>query len=266
VARGPLPNGFFVTDVLDPERGYLEGRSSVSRRYPLLPRLGPYESGNIEHPLLDRKWPCSEMTIPNVFRRSLRLYVLPTTDQRLPTVLANARDSMFAIPDYPALSTLDGDDDIYRFRGHHIDFHPRIRHPYPGDRLVAVEYCELDAEVVRREEVERLIDALDEEGHAELRRISRLPRRMTDFFLDLYGSEVARLQGNIAAWQAAFRAPRTSPQRSRQLSAWIAQAQRELNRIEPFVAPLEAYQARLNAIEDDLRAQMAGRVPGDAGP
>jgi len=256
VTRGPLPNGFLVTDVLDPERGYQEGLASVTRRYPLLPRLGPYRSGNIEHPLLDRKWPCSEMGIPNVYRRSKPLYVLPTTDQSLPLALANASHAMFGMPNYTALYTLDRDADIRRFRGGYIDFHPRIRHAYPHNRLVAIEHCHLDPEVVRKKEVERLVDTLDSQGRAQLQRISRLPRTMTNYFLSMYSAKVAELKASIKAWTEEMKAPHTSLQRKKQLAALIAGAQTELDRVEPFLEPLEAYQSRLDEIEDKLRAQV----------
>lgn len=261
VTRGPLPNGFAVKDTLDPLRGYQEGNAAIVRRYPMLPRLGPYRSGDIEHPLLDLKWPCSEMGIPNVFRRSLRLYDLPTTDQRLPRALTDASQSMFDIPSYPGLFVLDKDSDILKFRGSYVDFHPWIRHPYPHGRVVVPERCELDTEVVRTAEVERLIDTLDEQGRAQLHLISRLPRNLTNFFLSMYQSQVDSLKANIERWNAQVRHRDTSAEARRMLRAQIAQAEVELARIEPFLAPLEAFQSRLNEIEDALRAQVEAQIP-----
>jgi hypothetical protein len=261
VARGPLPNGFAVKDTLDPLRGYQEGNASIVRRYPMLPRLGPYRSGDIEHPFLDLKWPCSEMGIPNVFRRSKRLYDLPTTDQRLPRALSNSSQSMFGIPSYAGLFVLDKDSDIFQFRGGYVDFHPWIRHPYPHGRVVVPQRCELDPEVVRTAEVERLIDTLDEQGRAQLHLISRLPRTMTNFFLNMYQSQVDSLKANIERWNNQVRHRDTRPETRRILRAQIAQAEAELARIEPFLAPLEAFQARLSEIEDELRAQVEARIP-----
>ena len=261
VARGPLPNGFRVLDTLDPLRGSQEGTASVVRRYPMLPRLGPYRSGDIEHPLLDLKRPCSEMGIPNEFRRSIRLYDLPSTDQSLPRAVASAGRSLFGMPNYSALYVLDRDGDIARFRGGCVDFHPWVRHPYPSGRLVVVERCQLDPEVVRTEEVERLVDTLDEQGRAQLHQISRLPRRLTNFFLSMYQSQVDSLKANIERWNNQVKHRDTRPETRRMLRARIAQAEAELARIEPFLAPLEAFQARLNEIEDGLRAQVEARIP-----
>jgi hypothetical protein len=252
VVRGPLPNGFVVRDLLNPERGAREGQSSIVRRYPMLPRLGPYKSGSIEHPVLDFKWPCAEMGIPNIFRRTIRLYELPTTDQSLPSALAEACDAMFGMPNYLALYTLDRDADIKQFYGGYVDFHPRIRHPYQVFP-VYVPYCQLDTEIVRKREVERLIDTLDARGRARLHRISRLPRRMTDFFLNMYRWASDNLKQEIETKTALLQDPGLSQEEKDELQAWITWAKSELQRIEPYVTALEAYQAKLPEIENQLR-------------
>ncbi len=266
VVRGPLPHGFFVEQLLDPARGYYQGRASVTRRFPMLSRLGPYVSGNIRHPLLDQKWPGWEMGIPNVHRRSLRLYGFPVTDQRLPQHLANTRDSMLSMPNYGALLTLERDSDVYRYHGRYVDFHPRIPHPYSARATVIEARCELDGEIVRTGPVARLVDALDEEGRAELRRISRLPRRMTDFFWRLYDTRVRRLERRIEAWSEELSDRYTRLPRRRELREMIAEAQSELNRIQPYLEPLEAYRARLDEIEDQLRAEVEARFRGEDEP
>jgi len=196
------------------------------------------------------------MGIPNVFRRSKRLYVLPATDQRLPAALATASRRMFSIPHYTSLFVLDRDADILKYRGHYVDFHPRIRHPYPGNRLVDLRYCQLDRQVVHEEQVTRLIDTIDDRGRVRLGRISRLPRRLTNYFLDMYRSEIRSLEAQIAAWQAQLASlPPTAWEQRRQLRQLIAQADAELDRLRPYIAPLEAYEDRLPEIEDWLRDQ-----------
>jgi hypothetical protein len=221
-----------------------------------LPRLGRYESGDIENPLLDEKWPCSEMGIPNVFRRSKRLYGLPATDQRLPFALAQASRRMFSIPRYISLFVLDRDADILQYRGHYIDFHPRIRHPYPRNRLVDLRYCQLDRKTVHEKQVTRLIDTIDDQGRVRLGRISQLPRRLTNCFLEMYRSEIRRLEAEIAAWQAELESlSLRMRERRMQLRELIAQAEAELARLRPHIAPLEAYESRLPEIEDGLRDQ-----------
>ncbi len=256
VTRGPLPNGFAVRGILDPVDGYRQGHASIVRRYPLLPRLGIYRSGDIGHPLLDHPWTCSQMRIGNLSRRTAVLYALPNTEQSLPRALANAIRSMFAMPNRQALFVLERDTDILRYDGRFVDFHPRLRHPYPPDRFVVVERCQLDPAVVWAAEVERLVDTLDEEGQAQLRQISRLPRRLTGFFLSMYERQVAQLTRNLSGWRRELQDRRTSAERRRQLRLQITGAERELARIEPFLAPLKSYQARLGEIEDGLRAQV----------
>jgi hypothetical protein len=260
VVRGPLPNGFTVKGVLDPVCGYHEGLASIVRPYPLLPRLGSYRSGEIEHPLLDQPWTCSQMGIPNLSRRTEVLYDLPATDQRLPRALAAAGNSLFAMRNYPALFVLDQDADILHYRGSYVDFHPRLRHPYPAGRLVVTERCQLDPEVVWNQEVERLVDSMDDQGRVRLRQISRLPRTLTNYFLDMYDSRVRALKASIPRWSAELRDRDTSSERRRQLRVLIAEGERELARLEPFVKALEAYQTRLGQIEDHLRAQFRAQV------
>lgn len=261
VARGPLPNGFHVTGLLDPDRGYREGQASIVRRYPMLPRLGPYRSGSIEHPLLDQEWPCSEMGIPNVFRRTKPLYVLPTTEQSLPAALAAATQALFGMPNYTALYTLDRDGDIKRARGWYVDFHPRIRHPYPDGQLVDLKCCELDEEVVQNKEVERLVDTLDGQGRAQLHQISHRPRAMTDFFLEMYKSRIQDLESDLRGWDAELHTPRIPSERRRELRGLIDWGQAELDRIKAYTEPLEAYQARLDEIEAKLRRQVEAEGP-----
>lgn len=282
VARGPLPNGFAVRRILDPVTGYYQGHASIVRRYPLLARLGTYRSGHIAHPLLDHPWTCSQMGIGNYSHRTQVLYTLPTTDQHLPRALASAIMAMLFMPNRTALFVLYRDADIVKIRRRRVDFRPRIRHPYPPGRVV-VERCQLDPDVVWATEVQRLVDTLDEQGQAELRRISRVPRTLTDYFLKMYQDEVnrltadienwrrraAKLRENLNLWRRELRDSRTPSERRTELNARIAsaeqqlvgirrdvaEAERELNRIRPFLAPLEAYRDRLDEIEDDLRAQ-----------
>jgi hypothetical protein len=257
VIGGPLPNHFVVRPALDPLRGSRRGESTLIRPYPMLARLGPYESGFIDNPLLDQKGPCSEMSVANVSRRSKRIYVLPATDQQYPSALARASQRMFSIPHFIHLYVLDRDEEIREYEGRYVDFHPRVRHPYPGHRLVDVRYCELDREVVRQGEVNRLIDTLNPDGTATLGRISYVPRTLTEFFLRMYNREIARLENQIQIWQNELEAyPGPTPARRAELRRLIRQAQAELARLERLARPLEQYHRRLPDIERQLREQV----------
>jgi hypothetical protein len=251
-----LPNRFHVLGTLAPNRGEERGVSEINRQFPLLPKLGQYESGEIGNPLLDLKWPCHEMGIPNVFRRTKRLYVLPATDQRLPAAMAQAAEDMFSIPHYRWLYVLDRDEDVLEYRGRYVDFHPWIRHPYPHGRLVDLNYCRLDRQQVYDDQVIPLVDSWDNRGQIRLGAISRLPRRLTEFFLNMYGQALEDLRARIeAAQQELSTFPGPSPERRRELMDIIRLAEAEIARIEPYLPPLEAYRDRLAQIEDGLREQ-----------
>jgi predicted nuclease with TOPRIM domain len=88
-----------------------------------------------------------------------------------------------------------------------------------------------------------------------------VPRCLTNFFLDMYGSAVKELKANIAAWTEELKDPDTSLERKKELKALIQWAQDELARIEPYLAPLEAYEAKLDEIEDQLKAQFEAQGP-----
>jgi hypothetical protein len=232
VVRGPIPNDFVVRPILDPTRGAYKGVSEVNREYPMLPRLGDYKSGDVDTPLIDRKWQNAEMGIPNRFRRTKVIYELPKTDPSLPQAFSQAVEDLLSIPHYDALRILERDEDIRKYRGGYVDFHPRIGRG-----------CEIDPEVVRREHVERLIDTRGS-GDIRLGQISRLPRRMTNFFLSMYRGALRRLQAELNGM------PPPSPQRRGEI-------QREISELELKIQQLEDYQARLPQIEDDLRARAA---------
>lgn len=224
VARGPLPNDFIVNDHLKPDRGAHRGSSEINRRFPLLPRLGRYESGDIEHLLLDKRWSVTELGIPaNVYRRTLTLYEMPKTDPGLPEAFLNAVMDLLDMPLYAALYVLDRDPDVSR------DFHPRINR-----NMVSTSVSE-----VRETEVERLIDTLDEvRDEVRLGEISRLPRTMTNAYLSAYNARLQSLQDIVSD-------PESTP-------AERSAAQAEIPIIEEYIAQLEMYRGRLREIEESL--------------
>ena len=163
VVRGPLPNGFIVRPLLNPDRaGAYRGSAEITRGYPLLSKLGEFNSGEIRHPMLDGQWQTSQMNVENdagdrvglprnIYRRTKVLYELPKTDGSL--FVKSVRD-LLSMPEREALEVLNG-------------FHPRIN----------AGRCELDEEVVERLEVNRLIDTPGRRGL-----ISQLPQRLEQIF------------------------------------------------------------------------------------
>ena len=246
VVRGPLRNDFVVRPILDPDReGAYRGIGEVAREYPLMPRLGDYASGEIAGPILDRKWTNSEMGIPNMYRRIPVLYELPKTDPQFPRAFRSSVEALFGIPRFAALAVLDRDEDVRRFTGRYRDFYPRVR-----------RMCELDRETVRSEQVNRLVDRRNAQGQIMLGEISRLPRNMTSFFLQMYRAAVRRMQNRVRQLQAELQGPPPpSPQRSSEIAREIADLQAEIARIQPKIDQLEAYSARMPEIEAGLRSR-----------
>ena len=238
VVRGPIPNGFSVYPILDPDRiGAFQGISEVHREYPMLPRLGDYDSGEVATPLLDLKWQAALMGIPNEFRRVKILYELPRTPPALPRAFANAVRSTLAIPHYGSLRVLERDADILRYTGRYVDFHPRI-----GGG------CELELEAVYANHVQRLIDTRGFRGSIRLGEISRLPRRMTDFFLNMYQRRWDQLEAELNG------SPPPTPSRRGEIEA-------EMGELRPKIDQLEAYRDRLGQIEADLARRADAEIP-----
>lgn len=251
VVRGPIPNEFVVNNTLNPTRGAFKGVAEVNRELPFLPRLGDYNSGDVDNPLIDHKWQIATMGVPNRFRRTLVIYQLPTTDPSLPEAFATAVENVLGIPHYDGLSVLERDEDIRRYTGGYVDFHPRVG-----------RMCELDPEVVREEQVVRLVDTRDDDGDIQLGQISRLPRRMTSYFLNMYRAAKRRMEAQIEALQDALAAvPPPDPQTAAQIRAQIAALQADIAAINPKIEQLEAYEERLPQIEDGLRASAAAAIP-----
>lgn len=250
VVRGPIPNEFIVRPLLDPTRGAYKGVSQVRRELPLLPSLGDYNSGDVDTALIDHKWQVATMGIPNRFRRSVVLYELPKTDPSLPEAFATAVENVLGIPHYDALAILDRDEDIRKYTGGYVDFHPRVR----------TNMCELDLEVVREEQVVPLVDTRD--GEIRLGEISLLPRTMTAFFMNMYRAAKERMEQRIETLQAELESvPPPTPERQAQITAEIAALQAEIDIITPKTEQLEEYEARLPQIEDELRASADAALP-----
>lgn len=288
VVRGPLPHGFVVKDALDPARGAVEGRAAIIRQFPLLPKLGPYRSGQIRHPLLGDQRRIAEMNAPNLSRRTLILYQLPVTEQSLPRAFADAVQAVTSMSNFHALDVLDADEEIKRYTGAYVDFHPRVP-----------PLCSLDRKQVHKQRVEPLIDTRDSRGRIRLGQISRLPRTMTNYFLRLYRSRASALNGQIQQLQqqqmtipnqvddlaqraadlqsqiaaggsqgglqnqlSAVNAQRNALQgRLDAIPGLIGEAQSEMATLEPKIHQLEAYEMRLGEIEEQLRAQADSVLP-----
>jgi len=187
VARGPLPAAIVDDRLLDPTRGLRSGTADITRRYPMLGRMGSYHLKAITR-LLDDKWQFWRMAKlgANRKRRVPVIYDLA----KAPPTLVNAyvqaaiavRNAYFG---WPELLPLDREPD-YAYYGRLLgwgtsapDFHPGLS-----------RFCTLDHEAAAAK-VERLVDRIqgkierDSQGRI-IRRIPDLAERMTGSFKNFY--------------------------------------------------------------------------------
>ncbi|MEY4176540.1 MAG: hypothetical protein RLY70_114 [Planctomycetota bacterium] len=234
VARGPLPNGFLVSDKLDPAKGAVAGNASVRREYPLLSKAGSFDSGPIDDPLLHDAWSNGEMGIPNWFRRIKVLYQLPRTNPALPQAFQSAVMDAISIPHLDSLSVMDRDADWLEYRGWAPNYYPRVQHR-----------CTLDHDEMRRREVERLVDVWQPNmGKWQLGRISRLPGTMTSSFLGMFKSTLSQFEAELMA------TPPPPPDR-------IAYLQMHIPILEAKISQLEQFQSRIPDFESQLENRPA---------
>ncbi len=265
VVRGPLPNDFVVQPILDPDlKGSLMGESEIKRRYPLLPRLGSYESGEVQHPLLDEKWSVAQMRIrTNLTRRIPSIYILPKTPNQFPSAFASAVNGLFSMSRYLALRVLDQDAEVREFRGSYVDFHPRV-----NSSIASIDREEVQERAVDR----RVTDVTLPTGEVVLGGVSRLPRTMTQFFLSMYRQAVAQFNRQIERMQteleelpdeiARLARSMVDPsvlagmrRRLAELPGLISQIRSRVAELNGKIAQLESFLARIPGIEDALRAR-----------
>jgi len=245
VVRGPLPNGFEVRPTLDPKRlGTYKGTTSIVRNYPLLPKLGQFESGEITNSLLDRKRQVSEMGIrSNRSRRVPHIYTLPQTEQSLPMAFMDAVAGLFGMANFEALSVLYWDKELLQLLGYRVDFHPRVNS----------RYQRTDPAEVRELAVKPLVDRLNSRGQVVLGEISRLPRRMTRTFLAAYRQHVDRMREQVSQLQQQLNDPTLTAAERQAIGEQIQSVQAQIAIYLPKIQQLEAYQDQLPEIEAELK-------------
>ena len=98
VARGPLPAATVNSEVLDPTRGLREGSAELTRKYPLLGKMGTYTI-KAQTWLIDDKWQYQRMGMGSNWQRRIPvLYALA----KAPASLVNAYvQSVLAIANAP---------------------------------------------------------------------------------------------------------------------------------------------------------------------
>jgi len=207
VVRGPLPNGNRVREwLLDPSRGLRRGGATLSRRFPMLARLGGYHF-DPETVALNGFFTHREMCL--CIGRALNLhnwlthpitviYELARADPAYVNAYIAAVRAIYFAPFRPALRPLDRDDE---FIGYAIrfgwpvgapDFHPRLR-----------RFCSLDHQLAA-ERVADLVDRIqgrvdrDQDGNV-VRRVPSAAERIIQAFINLYQRVINELQARINA-------------------------------------------------------------------
>lgn len=190
------------TDVMNPTLGLLEGTAHMTRQFPLLRKLGPYNL-NAHTELLDNKWEFAQMRWVYEHRR-----LRANTDFRIPVVYtlppapdaaalamayATARQAILnllfpsgmAVPG--PLWPLDRDTEfvyysaLFGWGTGAPDFHPRLR-----------SFCSLDSQEVETL-VQQLIDRI--QGDKD-RGIHELAWQMTQAFINLYTRAIQAYQNH----------------------------------------------------------------------
>lgn len=174
------------------------------------------------------------MGISNWHRRIKVLYQLPQTDPALPQAFQAAVMDAVSIPHLASWSVMDQDADWLEYRGWAPNYYPRIRHR-----------CTLDRDVMRKREVERLVDVWQPNlGEWRLGSISRLPSTMTNSFLGMFRSTLSQFQAELNS------VPPPPPDR-------VAYLQMHIPILEAKISQLEQFQNRIPDFEDPLKNRPA---------
>jgi len=256
VVRGPLPNGVNVRQILDPRPGPLQGEASISRAYPMLPRLGRYNSGNIRHPLLAGKWQGFSMGVGvNLSGRMQHilggqeylisdaplLYQLPVGNPQFVGMYLQSAQALTHLPYYTPSQGVNAEAILdvmsydwrryYPFHNMGYNFRPRVR-----------VICTTDRARIQRD-VDRLIDNVRGDT-MERQEIIQLPRRMASGYIGMFQATIRRMEQLIQMMEDAINANPRPP-------AWVIQQYRELirqyrNEIENVIKP------KIEILEDFL--------------
>jgi len=219
VVRGPMPGGFAVNDHLKMDKGAFRGSSEIERDFPLIRNMEAYESGEIQHPLLDLRFSAAEMGLgSNTVRRTLVLYEMPKTDPSLPQAFIDAIVDLLDMENWFGLAALDRSPEIQYYRGGSADFHPRVRR----------NRCTLDRDDVHEQEIERLCDHYDDRNRVILGEISLIPRNMSSYFLNMYQRVERELEESGAS-------------------------EEQLESVREAISQLESFRGRLGEIESGLK-------------
>ncbi len=220
VARGPLPFGADVNEeLLDPTRGFRRGWARIARYYPMLRRMGPYESTTTTE-LIDGKWQYPQMGLSsNRQRRIPVIYALAKAPQATVNRYLQAASSLLGANFNKQQQPLDNDEEFLYYRGYAPDFHPRLRMFATLDLAVAAERVQ--------ELIDRIQGKVERGPDGSVRRIPGVPEKMTRAFIGLYRGVIDQLE---AQW-----APDSPPPA---VQAQIDELERKIEQLNKFLQTL----------------------------
>jgi len=178
VVRGPLPAATVNSSLLDPTSRLREGSAGLTRRYPMLGKMGSYTI-TAQTWLIDNKWQYRRMGISdNWLRRIPVLYALAEAPAELVSSYVQSVLAISQAAFQTQLAPLDADPDFLYYgalfgRGGAPDFHPRFQ-----------SMCTIDRAVTDRA-VQQLIDRI-QDNRMKRRRVPSLAEVMARAFLGLY--------------------------------------------------------------------------------
>ena len=231
VARGPLPAATVNSDLLDPTRGLREGSASLTRRFPLLGKMGSYTI-SAQTWLIDDKWQYPRMGLGSTWQRRVPvLYALaeaPASQvnayvQSVLAIMGAALQSQLAPldkdPDFPYYGALFG-------WGGAPDFHPPVQSMCTTDRTLTDPA------------VQNLIDRI-QGNNSTKPPIPSLAQTMALAFVSPQ-PPVGLYQRALAAFQAIQNAnPPASPQMIGLAQSQIPQLQSNIQQLQTFLQKIQ---------------------------
>lgn len=238
VARGPLPYGTAVNpDLLNPERGLLEGSSSLTRAFPLMGSLGNYDL-QAHNYLLDDTWEYQRMVwgaqnawLPsNRSRRIPVIYALAKADSSLSTAFSQAVMASLRAAYRRSLRPLDDDEELEYYLTTYLGYPAGTGAPNFAARYRVPSVCSMDAAAIQAL-VDNLETRIQGTEDANGRRIGGMPADITRGFIQVYNRIISALQNLLNA--------NPPPADPAGIQAAIASLQAEIDILQQFLQTLQ---------------------------
>ena len=178
LVRGPLPAATVKSNLLDPTSGLREGSAGLTRKYPLLGKMGAYTI-TAQTWMIDDKWQYQRTRLVDNWQRRIPvLYALAEAPASLVSSYVQSVLAIYQAPFQAQLAPLDADPDFIYYGslfgwGGPPDFYPQIQSMCTTDRALTDKA------------VQQLIDRI-QGNNARRPRVPSLAEVMARAFLSLY--------------------------------------------------------------------------------